>query len=145
MTRVIIDTGVIISAGLQPEGTSNRAFLFALFHCQPLVSFDTYSELERVLNKTKFATKISELTKTDILKTILIKSIKIEVTSRLLVCRDPTDDMFINLAIAGNADVIVTRDNDLLALHPFKSLPILSPTDFLKLFWILFILQVVGV
>lgn len=130
----MVDTGVAISAGLQLEGASNKAFLFALFHCQPLVSFNTYSELERVLNKTKFANKISEVTKTDILKTVLVKSIKIEVASGLCVCRDPSDDMFINLAIDGKADVIITRDNDLLALHPFQGIPILSPSDFLKQF-----------
>ncbi len=70
MLRVVIDTGVIISAGLQPDGKSNKALLIALFHCEPLISSETYLELVRVLNKPKFTSKISETTKTDILKYI---------------------------------------------------------------------------
>jgi putative PIN family toxin of toxin-antitoxin system len=134
MTRVVIDTGVALSAGLQPAGTSNQAFLFALFHCQPLISFETFSELEQVLNKTKFEVKISEQTRTDILKTVLAKSIKMEVFSDISICRDASDNMFLNLAKDGKADVIISRDPDLLTLNPFEGIPILSPADFLKQF-----------
>jgi uncharacterized protein len=133
MLRVIVDTSVVVSAGLQPDGVSNKAFLFALFHCNPLISPDTYSELESVLNKTKFTNKISDETKARVLSTVLARSAMINTTSRLQICRDVNDDMFLNLAIDGNAEVIITRDPDLLTLHPFRGIPILSPADFLKM------------
>ncbi len=45
------------------------------------------------------------------------------------VCRDPDDDKVLALAIAAQADLIVSGDNDLLVLQPFKGIPILSPAQ----------------
>ena len=45
------------------------------------------------------------------------------------VCRDPKDDMVLALALAAQVDLIVSGDNDLLVLHPFKDIPIFSPAD----------------
>jgi putative PIN family toxin of toxin-antitoxin system len=92
MLRVIVDTSVAVSAGLRPDGVSNKAFLFALFHCQSLISPDTFSELESVLNKTKFANRLSDKTKTQVLATVLARSIMIKPVSRLRVCRDVNPD-----------------------------------------------------
>jgi uncharacterized protein len=41
--------------------------------------------------------------------------------------------MFLSLAISTNADCIITLDGDLLALHPFQNIPIITPAAFLKL------------
>jgi len=46
-------------------------------------------------------------------------------------CRDPDDDKFFEAALAGRADVIITGDADLLVLHPFRQVAILSPTGYL--------------
>jgi putative PIN family toxin of toxin-antitoxin system len=46
-------------------------------------------------------------------------------------CRDPKDDKFLELALDGQADLLVTGDEDLLALHPWRGIPILSPADYL--------------
>lgn len=45
--------------------------------------------------------------------------------------RDPTDDKFLELAISGKAEFLVTGDEDLLVLHPFQDTAILTPSDFL--------------
>ena len=58
----------------------------------------------------------------------------IETKSNVKVCRDDTDDKFLNLAIDGEADVILSRDPDLLILHPFEGIPILTPALFLAEF-----------
>lgn len=50
---------------------------------------------------------------------------------RVTACRDPKDNHILETALAGRADAIVSGDADLLALHPFNGVPILSPTDFL--------------
>ncbi len=52
---------------------------------------------------------------------------KIEFTE----CRDPKDNKFLELAVAGNADCIVTGDKDLLVLNPFRDTKIISPANFL--------------
>ena len=49
------------------------------------------------------------------------------------MCRDPDDDKFLELAVSGNADYLVSGDDDLLALHPFREIPILRPAEFLAL------------
>jgi predicted nucleic acid-binding protein len=48
------------------------------------------------------------------------------------VCRDPDDDKLLEIAVAGNADCLVTGDQDLLILHPFQGVPIITPAAFLE-------------
>jgi len=45
------------------------------------------------------------------------------------VCRDPDDDEVLALAIAAQADLIISGDNDLLVLQQFNGIPILSPAQ----------------
>ena len=47
-------------------------------------------------------------------------------------CCDPKDNKFLELAVAANASCLITGDNDLLVLHPFRNIPILNATDFLN-------------
>ncbi len=47
-------------------------------------------------------------------------------TISLMVCRDSKDDKFLEVAVDGMADVLVTEDNDLLELHPFRDIPIIT-------------------
>ena len=53
------------------------------------------------------------------------------ITERVEICRDPRDDKFLELALAGRADFLLTGDADLLALHPFRGTTILTPTAYL--------------
>jgi predicted nucleic acid-binding protein len=54
------------------------------------------------------------------------------ITERIAACRDATDDKFLELAVAGGADAIVSGDADLLALDPFRGIPILTPAKFVR-------------
>ena len=56
----------------------------------------------------------------------------ITITERIAACRDPTDDMFLELAVNGYAEMIVSGDANLLALHPFRGIPIVAPATFLQ-------------
>ncbi|HEY1795748.1 MAG TPA: putative toxin-antitoxin system toxin component, PIN family [Stellaceae bacterium] len=56
----------------------------------------------------------------------------IEITERIAACRDPTDDKFLELAVNGRADLIVTGDRDLLARDPFRNNPIIRPAAFMQ-------------
>lgn len=57
----------------------------------------------------------------------------VEIIQSFSVCRDPKDDKFLELAVNGNADYIVTGDRDLLVLNPFQNIAILSVSEFLAL------------
>ncbi len=49
------------------------------------------------------------------------------------ICRDPDDNKFLEIAIDGKADHIISGDKDLLALNPFQGIPIIKPADFIAL------------
>lgn len=51
---------------------------------------------------------------------------------RIAACRDPTDDKFFELAVNGQPDLIVTGDDDLLALNPFRGILIVTPAVFVQ-------------
>jgi putative PIN family toxin of toxin-antitoxin system len=54
------------------------------------------------------------------------------ITETVAACRDPKDDKFPELAINGKAEIIVSGDADLLALNPFRGIPIVTPAIFLQ-------------
>jgi predicted nucleic acid-binding protein len=53
---------------------------------------------------------------------------------QIVACRDPKDDKLLELAVCGQAEYIVTGDADLIALHPFQGVQILTPNTFLETF-----------
>jgi PIN domain len=55
-----------------------------------------------------------------------------QIAERIVACRDPTDDKFLELAVNGHADLIVSGDGDLLALNPFRDIPIVTPAAFVQ-------------
>ncbi|HET9053030.1 MAG TPA: putative toxin-antitoxin system toxin component, PIN family [Cyclobacteriaceae bacterium] len=58
----------------------------------------------------------------------------ITITHVVSVCRDPNDNMFLELALSGKAEGIVTSDPDLLVLNPFEHIAIVTPNGFLENF-----------
>jgi predicted nucleic acid-binding protein len=58
----------------------------------------------------------------------------VPVNIEIKACRDPKDDMYLELALSGKAECIITNDEDLLSLHPFENIPIITPKEYLKSF-----------
>jgi putative PIN family toxin of toxin-antitoxin system len=56
----------------------------------------------------------------------------IHISANILACRDPKDNMFLELAVSGNATYIISGDNDLLTLNPFREIKIISPKEFVE-------------
>jgi uncharacterized protein len=56
----------------------------------------------------------------------------VAISERIAACRDPRDDKFLELAVSGHADLIVSGDRDLLALNPFREIPIVTPATFVQ-------------
>ena len=132
MKKVVIDTGVVVSALLKKEGTSRKSLMRALNNCLPLLATDTFNELNEVLNRPKFASFFSTEDKLAIIALMLERCEWVEVTSNVLACRDKNDNMLLNLALDGRADILLTRDPDLLMLNPFQGIPILNPAEFIQ-------------
>lgn len=129
--RVIFDTGVVVSGLLLPRSVPRLAFQAARNRGEILVSVATLEELDDVLRRSKFDAYITEEQRLDFLAAYIRETEEITVDIRLQVCRDPTDDKFLELAIAGRATHIVSGDPDLLTLSPFRGVIIVNPREFL--------------
>lgn len=67
----------------------------------------------------------------DWLTALMIAAEVVTVGQKITACRDPTDDKFLELAVSGKADVIVSGDKDLPVLRPFHGIPMLAHVGFL--------------
>jgi putative PIN family toxin of toxin-antitoxin system len=80
--------------------------------------------LQRYLDEDDIQTFIAALTR---------EAEWVDVNEHITACRDPKDDKFLELAVSGHSTYIVTGDSDLLALHPFQGIQIITPSVFLTL------------
>jgi putative PIN family toxin of toxin-antitoxin system len=99
-----------------------------------LISDDTVAELFTVLNRDKFRKYIRLDSAMDYIEWYVGISESVSVTKSVIACRDPKDDKFLSLAVAGRADCIIAGDSDLLDMIAYEGIPIYRATDFLKLF-----------
>ena len=129
--RVILDTNVLISGLLSTTSTPAQAVEHAISTGQLLASTDTLLELMGKLLSPKFDRYVPR-ERRDALVLRLAPLIEIvELVQRIQACRDPDDDKFLDVAINGRADVIVSGDRDLLDLNPFRGIAILTPAAYM--------------
>jgi predicted nucleic acid-binding protein len=88
-------------------------------------------EAEEVFRRSKFDALVSPAARAEFLVRYRGAAILIPIVSRVEACRDVQDNKFLDLAIDGRADSIVTGDEDLLVLDAFQGVRILSPQGFL--------------
>jgi len=129
--RVIFDTNVLISAVLIKNSVSDIALRKAQNSCTILCSNSIFIEYTEKLLLPKFNKYASLIKRKNMLNDIEKEALFIEPVVNISECRDPNDNKFLELAVAANADCIVTGDNDLLILNPFRGIKIISPSDFL--------------
>ena len=128
--RIVADTNVLVSAAIKPHGRFATQLRQGAFHL--LVSEAILNELIDVLNRPRLRQKYN-LTPQYIhvyLHLIRLRSDYLEPTETITACRDEKDNKFLEVAVAGQADALVSNDTDLLVLHPFRNIPIVSVTDF---------------
>ncbi|MFM8433732.1 MAG: putative toxin-antitoxin system toxin component, PIN family [Planctomycetia bacterium] len=130
--RVVFDTGVVVSGLLLPRSVPRLAFQAARDQGEILVSIATLEELDDVLRRSKFDAYITEEQRLEFLAAYIREAEEITVSIMLKVCRDPTDDKFLELAVEGRATHIVSGDPDLLTLSPFRGVAIVNPRQFLS-------------
>ncbi len=129
--RCVFDSNVLVSALLLPDSKPRHALELALQKGRVLLSYATLAELYEVLGRKKFLRYLDEEDIRNFLAALTREAEWVEVDVRIVACRDPKDDKFLELAVSGHATHIVTGDSDLLALNPFKGIEILPPHRFL--------------
>jgi putative PIN family toxin of toxin-antitoxin system len=130
--RIVIDTNVYVSRALRQGSVPGMAVDKAWLEATTLFSDATWLELQAVLKRAKFARYIQAGTLGPYLVKVREHSSLISIPTPIRACRDPKDDKFLEVAVHGRADVIVTGDTDLLALNPFRGIAILTPAEYLE-------------
>lgn len=130
--RFLFDTSAVVSALLFEHSVPGRAFYAALDRGQILLSEATFAELAEVLGRKKFDRYVTPAEREQFLAMLLGVGTLIEITEVVRACRDPKDDKFLELAASGGASCLATGDQDLLVLHPFRGIPVLTPAQFLE-------------
>jgi putative PIN family toxin of toxin-antitoxin system len=132
--RFVVDTNVLISALLFKNSIPFRAIELAEKQGIILYSEATLNELEQVLNRKKFNKYLSLEDRQVFLLKFISASELVSITEKIAVCRDEKDNKFLELALSGNANIIVTGDLDLLVLNPFQAVEIVTPDIFIDRF-----------
>ena len=129
--RLVFDTNILISHLLIPTGIPAQAVRKGLHLGQLIVSNDTLNELASVISRPKFDRYISLQNRKDFFRFLGRVVERVTIIRNIHACRDPKDDKFLELAVNGQAETIISGDEDLLALHPFRSIQIIIPGRFL--------------
>lgn len=130
--QFVFDTNTIISAHLLQHSLSRKAYDMAFEKGLVLRSEETMEELSVTFVRPKFDKYISLETRLAAINEFENRSFLIQITETVKVCRDHRDDKFLSPALSAKASCIVTGDNDLLALHPFRNISIINSSDFLN-------------
>jgi putative PIN family toxin of toxin-antitoxin system len=99
-------------------------------------SIETMDELDKVILRPKFDPYLDKETRAGFVAS-LRQNVQIfaigagETAVAGLDCRDPKDNKFLALALAAEADLIISSDHDLLVLNPWNGIAILTPAEFL--------------
>jgi uncharacterized protein len=133
--RIVIDTGVLISAAIRPASVPALAFEKALLHFDVCVSDETFAELEAVLLRRKFNAYATLAQRKDFLSGYAQHVMHIDVKEKVTECADPKDNKFLALAQACEAELILASDMHLTSMHPWRGIPILPPAAFLVGVW----------
>ena len=128
---IVVDTHVLISAGLLPQSTTAQALALAVEHFVMAQNQDTWHELETRIARPKFDRYFGEFGRLRHLIKIAQSVEFFEVTAQVSVSRDKSDDKFLALAIDAGACWVIFGDPDLKDVHVYKGVEVLSPAQFL--------------
>jgi putative PIN family toxin of toxin-antitoxin system len=131
--RYVVDTGVLVSAAVFPDSVPGQAVREALGRGRLLLSQATAEEISDVLARPKFDRYVRPQTRRRFLAALVRRALVVETNRPLRICRDPKDDKFLELAVCGNASLLITGDRDLLVLDPFQGIAIVTPARFLAI------------
>ena len=131
MLRCVFDTNTVVSATLFRGFVPEQALFPALRIAAVLMSRELADELNDVLSRPRFDRYADREIREEFLQDLVRQAESVVVTERVRACRDPKDDKILELAVNGNADFIVTGDDDLLVMNPFRDIEIVRPAEFL--------------
>lgn len=131
--RFVVDTNALISSVLIAASVPDLAVQKARQTGILLFSEATFEELSRVILRPKLDRYVALDIRVEFVARLREDAEQVDIQEPIMACRDPKDDKFLEVAINGNANCLITGDQDLLALHPFCNLEIVTPAQFLTM------------
>ena len=129
--RVVLDTNVFIS-GIFFNGPPSQ--ILRAWHSkrlQTVLSKQILIEYQRVADE--LTVKYPQIKIMPIIELVTIHAQFIDTTGiKISVCEDPDDDKFIECAIAGNCDIIISGDRHLLKIGEYRGVRIIKPREFME-------------
>jgi putative PIN family toxin of toxin-antitoxin system len=129
-SRFVLDNNILVSALL----VKNSAPFWVIKKVEEmgviLYSEVTLLELNQVLNRKKFVKYFTVEEKQEFIVKLIESAELVMITESIDICRDPKDNKFLELAVSGEADFIISGDRDLLVLNPFRNIEIITANDF---------------
>lgn len=132
--KFVIDTNVLVSSVLIVNSSADLALKKIRSIGDILFSQTTFEELQEVLTRQKFDRYIPLNIRLQFLAKLKLDFTLIPIRETINICRDPKDDKFLEVAVNGKGDFIITGDLDLLVLNPFRNIEIITINDFLTRF-----------
>jgi uncharacterized protein len=126
---IICDASALVSAALKADSVPERALLRAEEVDVFALSAAVDGEIAGVLNRPRFARAIALARRERVLEILRHAAVWFEPTVRVSDYRDPKDNKY--LALAAGAETIVSSDDDLLVLDPWRGVRIMRPAEYL--------------
>ncbi|AMR31196.1 hypothetical protein A0256_07035 [Mucilaginibacter sp. PAMC 26640] len=134
INEFVFDTNALISALLIPTSVSRQALRRADDIGKLAFSTETLDELKLVIVRTKFDKYLPVSERLEFVQRWELRGSKYKIISQFTDCRDEKDNKFLNLAFDSGCSTLVSGDKDLLRLHPFHGIDIITANCFLNQF-----------
>lgn len=130
--KIVVDTNIFVSAFLGSKNAKmivkdiiNNEFILVMSTTQ-------LEEIRIVLKRKKFINYFSAKEVDELITLLSMKVLNPAIYERINDCRDKKDNMILEEAVYGNAHFIITGDDDLLSLNPYRWIKIINLQDFIK-------------
>jgi uncharacterized protein len=132
MPSVVFDASSIVGAALKEASIPEQALLLARAYDTICLSEAVEAEIRAVLRRPKFRKYIPDMTRERILDILGAAALRVAPTEQVTDCRDAKDNKYLELALAAGALIIVSSDEDLLVLDPWRGIRIMRPVDYVS-------------
>ncbi len=128
---IVFDASVLVSAAMVRGSIPDRAVRYAFAASRVAVSDPMMAELLDVFSRPRLQRFLSSILRDEVLALLDTSGAFFDPTERVTVCRDPKDNKYLELALAARATTIVSSDDDLLVLDPWRGVRIMLPATYL--------------
>jgi putative PIN family toxin of toxin-antitoxin system len=129
MPSVVLDASTLVGALLRPGSVPERALLLARARATICLSTAVEQEIREVFGRPRFRKYLTP-GRVDLIFGLLAAAERVEPGLKVTDCRDVKDNKYLELALAAGAGTIISSDADLLVLHPWRGVEIVTPARY---------------